>query len=275
MDPKILSAIAVIGVLVSISFSLVFYKPAEQTQKPPIATTSAEPFVQQEPQREEEYEPIGLIGRWSLDNAVEGLQDSSPSRNNGILKGTAAIIEGKSGTALKLDRSYLEFGLPNTIKSPFISISTWVSLETDHKGGTILELKPQRADLSGGAALSISASGEPVFTVSTTEGSNSITGSQLNPGIWHHLVGIFTGEQLRLYIDGKPTVPVPASGKIDWANDLSGQQATPAHISIGASTGETATNLLKATIDEAQIYDVPLSDLNIQRLFSSPESKIG
>lgn len=273
MDPKILSAIAVIAVLVSISFSLVFYKPAVQTQKSPTTTTSPEPFVQQEPPKEEEYEPLGLIGRWSLDDAIEGLQDRSPSGNNGILKGTAAIIDGKSGTALQLDSSYLEFGLPNT-KAPFISVSAWINLEPDHKGGTVLELKPQKADGSGGAALSISASGEPVFTISTAGGAHSIIGSQLSAG-WHHLAGIFTGEQLRLYIDGKPTVPIPGSGKIDWANDLSSQQATPAHISIGASAGEAATNFLKATIDEVQIYDVPLSDLNIQHLFSSPGSRIG
>ncbi len=184
------------------------------------------------------YEPKGLIGRWDLDKQDSGIADSSGNDNNGRLVGSPSLVEGRQNTALHFDSSGIAVPLPKTAKSPVVSISAWVKLDQDSLGGTLVSLKPQKKLSSdGGVSLSISLSGEPIFSKSVKGGGDSsITGSALSADSWHHLAGVYDGSQLNLYVDGMPTDPsVEDKTRIEWSDDTSKEETTQPEITIAAS----------------------------------------
>jgi hypothetical protein len=90
-------------------------------------------------------------------------------------------------------------------------------------------------------------------------------GAVISPGHWHHIAGVYDGNQVQLYIDGKPWGnPSPCSGNISPMLDGS-------YLSIGGEDGRTfcgcTDRYFKGLIDEVKIYNRPLTALEIQTEF--------
>ena len=78
----------------------------------------------------------------------------------------------------------------------------------------------------------------------------------VNDGQWHHIVGVYDGAKLCLYVDGRLDNSVEVSKSID-TNDA------PVCIGGHSEKGERCWNGL---IDEVRIYDYALSQNEIAAL---------
>jgi hypothetical protein len=72
-------------------------------------------------------------------------------------------------------------------------------------------------------------------------------------GQWHHIAGVYTGSQVRLYIDGRLEAEAPA-GPVSTSSDP---------VYIGSRFNSTSTRNWIGNIDEVRVYDTALSDANI------------
>ncbi|MCK4887048.1 MAG: hypothetical protein KAS96_06640, partial [Planctomycetes bacterium] len=82
--------------------------------------------------------------------------------------------------------------------------------------------------------------------------------TEIDDGKWHHIVGLYDGEKIRIYIDGKLDAEKPAQGKMDL-NDC------PVYI------GENAENMGRGFcgwIDSVSIYNHALTEDEIQLLYN-------
>jgi|GEM_PF-4962702 len=78
-------------------------------------------------------------------------------------------------------------------------------------------------------------------------------------GAWVHLVGVFDGKQVKLYVNGKPAASAAALGKLMQAS------------TIPVLMGDNSTDGFKGSLDEVRIFDNPLNEKEIQVL-GSPEA---
>ncbi len=228
------------------------------------------------------YEPIGLLAKISLDGILEDeLKDVTENGHDGLTEGAVDIVEGAANNALHFDNSYLTIPLSEPIKTaPEISVSIWVKLDSGHEGGTLFEARPEKEPSTpAGLSLKISELGELTLSKgSSPKKETTVAGPTITPDEWHHIVGEFTGKELRLYVDGILAEPSAEDAKkIDWANDLPTEKTIPAHFSIAAATMVDGSfgSFLKTSVDDIQIYDAILSQLNVEYLYNNPGEIIG
>ena len=81
-----------------------------------------------------------------------------------------------------------------------------------------------------------------------------VTGPALTPGAWHHVVGVFSGTLMTVYVDGVPTSTAAslsnASGVAPFAVGTLPSTATGPTVTIGA-------------FDEVAIYDKALLEVRV------------
>ena len=94
--------------------------------------------------------------------------------------------------------------------------------------------------------------GKPVFSVFIGNSYLSISSDQpvLRPGEWHHLAGVYDGNEARLYLDGRLVDSKPRKG-VRQRNHL------PLSIGGDVDGAHTATSLFKGMIDYVRVSSVP------------------
>jgi len=202
-----------------------------------------------------------LVGWWKFDE-TEGsnASDSSSSGNTGSLVGNPQwrSSAGKVGGALEFDGSsdYVQienessFDITNQITvSAWVNISSvptlWTAIVT--KGDSAWRLSTEEADRRFHFAVSNNT---------WVNGQRSVEANE-----WHHVLGVYDGEQIRMYVDGKLDVSRP------W-NDRIGSNDYPVYIGENA---ETTGRYWDGLIDDVRIYNYALSKGEITALYD--ESK--
>jgi hypothetical protein len=79
---------------------------------------------------------------------------------------------------------------------------------------------------------------------------------EINDGNWHHVVGIYTGSALQIWIDGVLNKEVNVTGT---------RQTTTATLTIGSRQG--TTYFFEGIIDEVRVYNRALSEDEIKALY--------
>jgi hypothetical protein len=79
--------------------------------------------------------------------------------------------------------------------------------------------------------------------------------ANINDNQWHHIVAVYDGAQMRLYVDGKLDASQTASGSLNVSS---------ANVYIGGSPSQSFNGL----IDDVRIYDRALSDHEIDVLYT-------
>lgn len=210
---------------------------------------------------------LGLIGLWSLDGAdvTDKVYDRSGQGNHAGLNGAAtssAKTSGRIGQALSFDGSNDYIDIPDIIEGlSTMTVSIWVKNE-DLSGATRRIFKQ-----TGGGADPIelsfsSGSGSNDYkyqcTVETTSlAENTPLSAQYRDTDWHHVVCIYDGSNIKLYIDGE------LSGTSAGITGL--VVTTTNNLTIGSS----GTDTWKGKIDDARIYNRALSAIDVKRLYNS------
>jgi len=186
------------------------------------------------------------------------VRDSSGNSLNGEVIGTYNWVAGKSGYALKFDGSnYVNMTLPEIRDA--ITIEAWIN-PTALNNGDVIIMKPFISDASPMKVygLSVGGSGSRRLRFSIAINNNSYytetTNNALRTGQWQHVVGVYDGSRIRVYINGGEKASRIVSGKID-------KNSMPVWIAKGRVS--SMTNSFKGSVDNVRIYKKALTSTEI------------
>ncbi len=165
----------------------------------------------------------GLIGDWKL-NETSGTMaaDSSPAGNDGtylsgVSLATSAPLPGGGAVGAVFDgvNDYVAVGNEWEFDATGpITVSAWIKVDAF--------TKPWQAILTKGNTawrLSRNANSNTVYFGCSGLNPGKVTGTtDVNDGRWHHLVGVYDGSSLTLYVDGVVEKSVGSTGSISTNN---------------------------------------------------------
>jgi len=191
------------------------------------------------------------IGLWKFNNGT--LKDDSAKRNDGTARGALrfspevpGLVEEKS---LWLDNgAYIE--IPNSAsvnQTGPLTLEAWIKPTVLFMQQGIVER--YASDLNGvsngGYALRLTDQGKLLFGTTSTghDGAFVVGGTTVQLNMWHHVAGVFDGNEMRVYLDGVEDGAVastfaPGNGS--------------AALKIGAR-GDDASSPFSGLIDEVRI----------------------
>jgi hypothetical protein len=205
-------------------------------------------------------ELAGMLGWWKFDE-TQGTtaKDSSGGNHHGTLVGKARFGPGKNGGAINLDgagsfvriadKSTFDMGNEATIACwvNFRSVPTaWTGIVT--KGDTAWRLSTVDQQRQVHFAVNdFENGGENIFVNGP---------ATFNVNEWHHVVAVYDGRAMRIYVDGKLDITKPCANGIG-KND--------AEVLIGEN-GEQPNRCFDGLIDDVRIYNYALPEKQIKTL---------
>ena len=214
--------------------------------------------------------PDQLIAWWKFDqDDTQHVHDHSGSDFHGQFRGDACIVSDPDrGAVLSLDGKGdfvdcgqdCQFNLTETI-----SICVWIKPRILNKKHQSLVSNGDRGWILNRQAYSngMQIAGYGINS-SVNPGSywgHLPTQTEMTDGRWHHLVGVYDGTHLMLYVDGKLDAKAQASGRIrsnDWP------------VFIGESS-EQVNREWDGLIDDVRIYSYALSESEIKEIHTGKE----
>jgi len=217
----------------------------------------------------------GLVGNWTFNgqdmNATTAL-DRSGQGNNGDVRGGATPVPGISGQALSFDgvNDYVNAGDINAMDGlTKVTVSAWTKYSLI--GGLTSEKHMvDKSDCNGVATGNFELVGgvntahKVNFVVLYTDPGFTLSGSSItsiDDGKWHHIVGTYDGNRVRIYVDGFEENSAALSNKT--LNSLSNFEIGGNCNGIGQSSGF----LWPGLIDEVRVYNRALSQSEITDLY--------
>jgi hypothetical protein len=213
----------------------------------------------------------GPVAYWSFNAGAGTTAADATSTNTLTLRsGAAWAATGKLGAALSLDGVTGRADAPNSpgldINGSAISVAAWVNLQDQ---GTWQQLV---AKISAVGALTSpyyswhlfagsvsSAQWRPQFQLVNSGGTsvNISSSVAVNYGDWVHVVGVYDGSTMRIYVNGVEQGNAAQSGNIISYNQ-------PLYIGASGLPDQFA----KGLIDEVRVYSGALSAAQVQTLYN-------
>jgi len=209
----------------------------------------------------------GAIWDWvspGIKRPVRLTKDASPNNNQGILMGNAGLVPGKSGKSLSLSGhdEWVEFYRDPSldITGNKLTLETWIYPRQWNGYGYLVNKGDHQYGLKQPA--------EDTLQFYIHDGK-TIACEALVPenwrNNWHHIAGIYNGEQLQLYIDGNIVAAKNHNGSIDH---------TPHPLNIGRNAEiygmEHPGQLNNSLFDQTAIYDQALTP---EQISGPPETR--
>ena len=193
-----------------------------------------------------------LESHWALDETTGSTTASdSVGDNTGIVNG-ATWIAGKIEGALSFDGTdhHVSLSPIKALKGFHVSISAWINSDTAASG--YYPIVTQYAYSSGNYGYYFCLhDGKPAFYINEEE---AVSGSVIDEHEWCHLVGIYDGGTLALYVNGELA---------DNDNNANGQFGIDDTAYIGA---DSLDNYFDGLIDDVRVYNYALSADQIKGL---------
>jgi len=160
-----------------------------------------------------------LVAHWKLDEgAGDTITNSAGTEYNGKIMGDPARTTGIIGGALEFDSEgdYIEIEDSNDLSlRNQITVCAWVKTDKIARRWQAIATKGDRSwRLQGrrsGNALEFSCSG---LLVPDNRWGSLYGTTDIDDGKWHHVAGVYNGERIYLYLDGRVDNSKPAPGKI-------------------------------------------------------------
>jgi RHS repeat-associated protein len=212
--------------------------------------------------------PTGLVSWWPADGSANDLIGT----NNGLLRNGVSFTTGLAGQAFHFDGVDDIVEIPDnpSLKPARVTTEAWVNFDSlnssrasvaglqyiifkkntrsaQYEGYTIFKFRSSGGDKLGFSASS--ASGTSASAVSTTS---------IVVGRWYHVVGIYDGSALKIYVNGSLEGSTPVSFPLNY-------DTRP--VFIGGSGESNFDGRLNGLVDEARIYNRALSDSEVQAIF--------
>ncbi len=161
------------------------------------------------------------VGIWLFDEGEGGTAgDTSGNKNDGEITG-AKWVEGKFGGALEFEPPHVVTIEPSDSLNftEQMSIATWIYMNKGvsdtairRNGSYLLEVQSPGEQVPGGYVFGIWSGGG--FT-------GGVWGKTVvEPEKWYHIVGLYDGNEMQLYVDGTLEAAVKQGGAIDQSAEL-------------------------------------------------------
>lgn len=204
----------------------------------------------------------GLVGYWPLDD-TSSAPDVSGTGNDAVITGDPAEATGLFGTgAYDLDgeNDYLTVPDDSSLEmdTDRVTVSAWVNIDqaqVDKGSGwkAIFQKSDRSYNLQFDNAI------QPEFTIYDDNwhdaGYGDVVANQ-----WFHYVGVYDGDEVKLYVDGS------RESTNDNAGYIADSNGHPA--GIGENLDQTGRHL-DGQIDEVRVYDRALSDSEVRSLYAA------
>jgi hypothetical protein len=211
--------------------------------------------------------PAILKGQWSFDEGKGNtVTDSSGNGNNGTLRADASWTAGKVGQyAVALtggSNSFVTIPEPVVDTGQSFSVAAWVKLNTLDNWQTAVSIDGVN---NSGFYLQWSKNfGTFAFSVVPSDAKNPQGQSvpayiikKPETGIWYHLVGVYDGDLLKLYVNGE------LQNEDEFATAWTAKGPT---IIGRAKVNGNPTDFFNGQIDDVRIYSGVLTDAEISDL---------
>ena len=201
----------------------------------------------------------GLVGWWRFDEGEgSAAEDSSGFGNHGTVYG-ATWVEGKHGKALGFDGvdDYVGVLDDDTLDIPDgLTVEVWVKVGALTATFQTIVEKNWNV-LTSSWILQINSADYLEFYVKTADGlENAYWSTAPTLDVWYHVVGVYDGANVKLYVNGSLKDSSTLIGSI-------GANANPVWIGQSKNKG----NPINGAIDEVRIYNQALSAAEIQEIF--------
>ena len=161
------------------------------------------------------------VGIWLFDEGKGNTAaDTSGNGNDGAITG-AKWAEGKFGGALEFEPPHVVTVEPSDSINftDQMTIATWVYMNKGvsdtairRNGSYLLEVQSATERVPGGYVFGIWSGGGFTGGVWGT--------SVIDPEKWYHIVGLYDGSEMKLYVDGTLESAVKQGGDVDQAGEL-------------------------------------------------------
>lgn len=205
-----------------------------------------------------------LVAWWKFNESTgTSASDSSPSDFTGTLNGATFLsnsVAGNLSTALSFDGSndFVDFGSPAAldIVSDQMTLSAWV--KTSNFGGVILGKSHTNTHSSPyyQYVLYVITPG----LIHMRAGSQTVSGtSSIIDNSWHHVVGVYDGSNIKVYVDGSHEASTAKTG---------GLTSSSRNFRVGARHTDAMGEYMNGSIDDVRIYDRALSDAEVLSIYN-------
>jgi len=206
----------------------------------------------------------GLVGSWRMDETSGSAVTDSAGNNNGTFAGTVTRIPGKLGSGA-LDFAGGRVTIPDSpdldLTGKF-SVAAWVRPDTITTSSVVRKSAQNATD---GYELGLSNNGTAFFRLNQLAQPRDVyrvdsgTGVQaIVAGQWAHLVGVYDGSTMNLYVNGVARTPKAGPAAVA-TNDLP--------LTIGAQPG--GSSAMDGAVDSVHIYNRALNAAEVTELMNA------
>ena len=166
----------------------------------------------------------GLIAYWPLDEG-EGTTaaDAYTGTHNGTVENGATWVAGKVGSALEFygGEGGGDVSIPmhaELMPPEVFSVQAWANWNSHDINWAGIVSNFYDTGSNEGGWLLFGWSYDSVWFALETGNTQytEINGGAMGTGVWHHLVGVYDGSFMRLYVDGSEAAYSPKTGSIDY-----------------------------------------------------------
>jgi hypothetical protein len=195
----------------------------------------------------------------SSTTAVDDRGQANGAYQNGPTAQASLIAGGDSSRDFDGVNDLVDFS-PTPFGSPAAySVEAWVRVDTAKPAGQFHFLVTDAlSDFDDGFSLVVDSANRPVFTVAQ---SAVVKGSALGPALTlgqvAHVVGVYTGTEVRLYVNGTRRATVPYTGGTTWSAGRDLRLASQVKLASRTS------RYLDGRMDEVALYKAALTDSQV------------
>jgi hypothetical protein len=204
--------------------------------------------------------PTDGVAYYKLDGDPNDTWNSNDGANNGAAFTTDAIRK-QSGEFVASENDYIDLGVLEVDTNP-ITVSAWVKETTTRaEDGDGVSHCIVGQGWGGDDEIILSDNGSWFFGFNDTNGNfHSVSTSESYiSGEWIHLIGVFTGTELQLYVNG--TLQDTTSANVTRTDSTKSA-------GIGARyDGNAWNNNMNGKIDDVRIYDYALTPGEVHELY--------
>jgi len=211
----------------------------------------------------------GLVCRYPFNgNAANVVSDDYQGLVNGAVLTADRFGRARQAYYFNGEGAYISLGNGNPIKNNQGTMAAWIKSETrQHEYNGYIVVKGNDAAVGGSYAIhtySQDGSAQKAQACTMTGAGGIVWAASLQQlmqeGKWHHVVGVIDGNKVSVYVDGK----------LAGSNTFSGQiPETDRPLWIGGQARGGYGYFFKGSIDDVAIYDRPLSEVEIKKLYRS------
>jgi hypothetical protein len=215
-------------------------------------------------------DPEGLIGHWDFDDAGAGtVADRSPAGNDGTVNGDPTWVEGVSGNALQLDGvdDFVEIanapafnGLTELTVTAWFCVNDFDVWEPVVNKGGFSEYTTDVFEVNLNAERFVHFVLN--FQNAGRQGYNSPVDS-ISAGRWHHFVGTFNGDFVRIYVDGELVANYDAPNEPLKTSDAS--------LQIGLEYDSPPESYFNGIIDDIYVFNRAITTVEAEEIFNFGE----